>query len=144
MLAVVQSPDPRLHEVSRPVREDEFGPELDARMDEMVDTLRAERGAGLAGVQVGDLRRIILVHIGPGTEPEKMVNPVVVAASKLTRLDTEGCLSFPNRKVTKPRARQVTVEYRSPLGEVRKVTLFNFEARCVLHEIDHLNGKTIL
>lgn len=144
MLSIVLAPDPRLRTTSRLVRDDEFGADLDAVMDQMIRTLQSERGAGLAGVQVGDLRSIILVCVGEGRQPEKMVNPVITKASQALRLDSEGCLSFPGRTVQKNRPRRVTVEYRTPFGEARSLTLDGFDARCVLHEIDHLSGKTIL
>jgi peptide deformylase len=144
MNTIVQDPS-RLRVTSRPIRDDEFGAELDAVMDGMITTLYRERGAGLAGVQVGDARRIILVNLGPNMVPEKMVNPVIVRASRMRQADKEGCLSFPGRLATVTRPRQVTVEYRTPLlGETRSVTLSGFEARCLQHEVDHLNGKTIL
>jgi peptide deformylase len=144
MLPVVKAPSPILRTPSREVRPDEFGPELDAAMDAMVETLADEKGAGLAGVQVGDCRRIILVCLGPDQVPEKMVNPVIVKASKIRKSDVEGCLSFPGRKATVSRAVQVTVTYSTPYGQSCTRTLSNFEARCVQHEIDHLAGKTIL
>lgn len=145
MLSIVTAPSPLLKSKSRPVREDEFGADLDVVMDAMVVVLNEERGAGLAGVQVGDLRQIILVCLGPANVPEKMVNPKLVKVSSIRSASEEGCLSFPN-KLSRPisRPRQVTVEYRTPFGEQRVVVLSGFEARCVQHEIDHLNGKTIL
>lgn len=143
MLPILLSPDARLHQTSRPVHEDEFGADLDKVMGGMILALRKERGAGLAGVQVGDERRILIVNLGPDKIPEKMVNPVLTHTSKLRYMDKEGCLSFPGRTVQVSRARQVTVEYRTPFGEARTRTLSGFEARCLQHEVDHLNGKTI-
>lgn len=143
MLAIVLAPNPILRSPSRAVRDDEFGPALDAVMDTMVATLHREHGAGLAGVQVGDARRIILVNLGPNKVPEKMVNPTITQASKIRRTGTEGCLSFPGRFVTVSRPAQVTVEYYTPSGVKKSATLSGFEARCVQHEIDHLAGKTI-
>ena len=140
---ILLSPDPRLHEKSRPVHEDEFGVELDTVMNAMISALQKERGAGLAGVQVGDVRRILIVNLGPDKTPEKVVNPVLVQASKLRCMDKEGCLSFPGLLKQVPRSRQVTVQYQTPFGETRTRSLSGFEARCIQHEIDHLNGKTI-
>lgn len=144
MLPIVLAPDPRLRTMSRPVRDDEFGADLDFVMDQMILTLQNERGAGLAGVQVGDTRCIILVCLGPNKVPEKMVNPKLIKTSNVRASAEEGCLSFPGRTIQKSRPRQVTVEYNTPFGEVKSVTLTGFEARCVQHEIDHLGGKTIL
>ena len=143
MLSIVTSPDPILHTVSRPVEESEFGSALLAHLSEMKVVLKASRGAGLASVQVGDARRIILVVIDG--KVVEMVIPVITKASQPRRLDVEGCLSFPGQVSRQiPRARQVTVDYRTPSGEACSITLTGFEARCVQHEIDHLNGKTIL
>lgn len=142
MLDILRYPDSRLHQTSLPVREDEFGPELVAIMNAMVATMTAARGIGLAGVQVGDMRRIAVVTVGG--KPVSMVNPVVDHVSRIRHADVEGCLSFPGqaRKVSRPR--QVTVTFRTPSGETRTLDLAGMEARCALHEIDHLNGKTIL
>lgn len=143
MLNIVTSPNPILHTISRPVEESEFGPELLAHLSEMKIVLAKSRGAGLASVQVGDARRIILVMVG-GSVVE-MINPIISKASMLRKSDVEGCLSFPGQiSRSIPRARQVTVDYRAPSGEASSITLTGFEARCVQHEIDHLNGKTIL
>lgn len=142
-LSLVCAPDPRLKQPSRAVDASEFGHDLDSLMDAMIATMQVEEGAGLAGVQVGEMRRIVIVVLN-GT-PVKMVNPVLTAKSKTVQVDTEGCLSFPNRKVKRARSRQVTVTFQNPLtGEQVTRTVFGFEARAVQHELDHLDGKTIL
>lgn len=146
MLQLVTAPDPRLAQPSRPVREDEFGSDLAQHMEAMVGVMRQLQGAGLAGVQVGDLRRLLvmLMRQPDGTShPEPVVNPTITKQSRLRATDVEGCLSFPGKSRQVGRARQITVQYRTPWGEAREVTLSGFESRCLQHEIDHLDGKTI-
>lgn len=140
-LALVPLPDPRLHQVSREVRPDEFGDDLERHMRAMVDTMHAERGVGLAGVQVGDMRRV-LVAVLDG-EVVLMVNPAITQRSKVTQSDREGCLSVPGRVALRSRSRQVTVEYQDPQGGFASRTVRGFSARVVQHEVDHLDGKTI-
>ena len=140
-LPIIHAPDPRLKQVSRPVTDEEFGPDLDRRAHEMVATMVAARGAGLAAVQVGDLRRLIVATIN--NEIVVMVNPTITHRSKIVQVDAEGCLSFPKRVVQRPRARQVTVSYTNLRGEPVMTTLSGFPARVVQHECDHLDGKTI-
>ena len=141
-MTLVYAPDPILHTVSTPVPDADFGAALNAVMDRMIDIMRLHRGAGLSGVQVGDTRRIIVMMINSATV--KMVNPTIISRSKLRVSDTEGCLSFPGRTRAVNRARQITVGFDTPFGDPCSLMLTGFAARCVQHEMDHLDGKTIL
>lgn len=140
-LQMVFAPDPRLRQVSRPVGPAEFGVGLVACMQEMVETMFAAPGVGLAGVQVGDMRRILVCLLDG--EVVQMVNPVITRRSRLTHVGEEGCLSFPARTVNRPRSRQVTVDFHTPEGVPVSRSVSGFSARIVQHEIDHLDGKTI-
>jgi len=99
------------------------------------------KGLGLAAPQIGVPLQICVIAC-----PERvaLVNPKIVEAHGKS-LDKEGCLSFPGKKVQIERANIVTIVYESPFtgNEVRR-TFKGLEARCVQHELDHLNGKTIL
>ncbi len=141
-LPIVNSPDPRLHEVSRPVAADEFGETLATHMNAMIETMYANRGMGLAGVQVGDMRRIMIITIGQ--VPVRVCNPEIVKVSRLRTPLVEGCLSFPGKHNVVNRSRQVTFTYQDPRGNFHTQSLLGMDARCFLHELDHLDGKTIL
>lgn len=141
ILPIVHAPDPRLKEKSREVLPSEFGPALADRMSDMTHTMLNAPGAGLAGIQVGDARRILIATIGGVSVP--MVNPVLSHKSKLMATDREGCLSFPSRFKPVTRPRQIVVTFKTPFGEDQELRLSGFDARCVQHEMDHLDGKTI-
>ncbi len=128
--------DPILRKKARPVKK------IDERMrnllDDMVETMYEDKGIGLAGPQVGILRRVIVVDVGNG--PYKMVNPEIIERSEETDEDVEGCLSVPAFNGTVIRPRQVKVKYMDENGEEKEVLAEDLFARCLCHEIDHLDG----
>lgn len=148
-LNIVTIPSDLLFKNSEPVKDDEFGEELEKKMSEMTTTMYAEGGVGLAGVQVGDLRRILVADLGhvAGTgyrkESIKMVNPVLLESSEETITVPEGCLSYPGltQKVTRPK--RITVSYRTPDGESHEQEFEDFQAIVIQHEMDHLDGVTL-
>lgn len=105
--------------------------------EDMVETMYKEEGVGLAGPQIGMLKRIIVVDIGEG--PIVAINPVITAQDG-EEVDMEGCLSVPGKsgKVSRPYA--VRVEYTDLDGESQAIDAEGFLARAFCHEIDHLNG----
>lgn len=104
----------------------------------MVETMKAANGIGLAGNQVGVLKRIIVVLVNE--EPKVMVNPEVVFLSEETCKMEEGCLSFPEKFLELERPAKVTVKYRNLSGHPMLETHEGLTARIILHEIDHLSG----
>lgn len=107
-------------------------------MDDMVETMYENEGVGLAAPQVGILKRVIVIDVEDGNV-YKMVNP------KVTKMDgkqiaQEGCLSVPEKKGPVPRPMNVTVEYTDENGEKVELEAEGLLARCICHEIDHLNG----
>ncbi len=128
--------DPILRKKARPINK------IDARirklLDDMVETMYADKGIGLAGPQVGILRRAIVVDVGQG--PYKMVNPEIIEKSQETDEDVEGCLSVPAFNGTVIRPKQVRVKYLDENGEEQEVLANDLFARCLCHEIDHLDG----
>jgi peptide deformylase len=104
----------------------------------MVETMLANNGVGISGNQVGVLRRIIVVTVN--NEPKVMVNPEIVFYSENTVIENEGCLSFPGQFYDIPRSKKVTVKYRNLAGHPMLETHEGLTARCILHEIDHLDG----
>ncbi len=104
----------------------------------MVDTMLAANGLGLSGNQVGILKRIIVVLVN--NEPKVMVNPEIIFESEEIIKESEGCLSFPGEFLDIPRPSKVTVKYRNLSGHPMLETHEGLVARCLYHEIDHLNG----
>lgn len=148
VLEVLTVPHPILAAKAREVREDEYGPELLQRLTDMAETMYAAPGVGLAGPQVGDGRRIIVMDSGEkeerGQRLRKMVNPVIVERVPETITWNETCLSVPDFDVDVDRSRRVVVQWRDPLGEAHSEVLEDYEAVIVQHELDHLQGTVLL
>lgn len=128
--------DPLLRKVSRPVTK------IDDRvlqlLDDMVDTMNAANGIGIAAPQVGVLRRLIIVDIGNG-KTYRMINPEILEADG-SQIAVEGCLSIPNFNGTVERPEKIKVRYMDPDGKDNVIEADGLFARCICHEVDHLNG----
>jgi peptide deformylase len=107
-------------------------------MDDMLETLYAAPGVGLAAPQVVVLRRVVVIDCGDG--PILMANPVIVD-SEGSQPWTEGCLSLPGKQGKTHRPERVRVQYQDPRGQACEVTGEGLLAVCLCHEIDHLDGK---
>ena len=129
--------DEVLRKTCRPV--DEITPRIITLLDDMIETMRAADGVGLAAPQVGILRRIAVVEVEEGTVYE-LINPKIVAYSG-EQEGREGCLSVPGRWGTVKRPMHVTVEAMNRQGEIYQVTGHELLARAFCHEIEHLDGK---
>lgn len=129
--------DEVLRKTCRPV--DEITPRILTLLDDMVETMRAADGCGLAAPQVGILRRIVVVEVEPGVVYE-LINPKIIAYSGEQTGD-EGCLSVPGQYGIVKRPLHVTVEATNRHGEVFQVTGHELLARAFCHELDHLDGK---
>ena len=137
ILNIIKEEDPLLRERSREVTE--ITPRIIRLLDDMVDTLHKANGAGLAAVQVGVLRRIVLVEAEPGQLYE-MINPVIIERSEETQEELEGCLSLPGKWGITTRPMTVTVEATDRNGKKYTVTGSDLLARAICHECDHLDG----
>jgi len=104
----------------------------------MVEAMIAANGIGISGNQVGVLKRIIVVLVNE--QPKVMVNPEITFQSQETCKMEEGCLSFPGIFLEIERPSTVKVKYRNLSGHPVLETYEGLTARCILHEIDHLNG----
>lgn len=134
---LVTWPDPRLGQTAEPVRD--FGPELAALVQDLLDSLRAAPGLGITGPHIGVLSRVVVLELTPG-KPETFVNPVITeAAVDLARHD-EGSISMPGVMEPVERPARVTVRYRDAVGAEHEETATGFRAACLQHEIDQLNG----
>jgi peptide deformylase len=105
----------------------------------MKDTMHKADGCGLAAVQVGVLRRVVIIEVEEGVTYE-MINPEIVA-KKGKQEDTEGCLSVPGRWGITRRPAKVTVRYLDRNGKTKELTGEGLLARAICHETDHLDGK---
>jgi peptide deformylase len=145
-LDIVTLPDPILRKVSEPV--ERVDDELRALLDDMLETMYAAPGIGLAGVQVAVPRRILVLdvndHETEGPNPICMVNPEIVAKGGALRTYEEGCLSLPDIRVEIDRPAEITVRYVDRDGAEQELTAEGLLATALQHEIDHLDGKLII
>jgi peptide deformylase len=149
VLPVIQIGHPTLRERAREVREDELGsPELRRICDDLVETMRAANGAGIAAPQVDIPLRIFAVEVGDNPRyPYKprlglrvLVNPVVRPSSDETYDSYEGCLSVPDLRGLLPRHVEVDVSYRGLDGSEHVERFGGLSAGTMQHELDHLDG----
>ena len=108
-------------------------------LDDMVETMHKYNGVGLAGPQVGVLKRVIVIDLYDGEEPLKLVNPKIIKTKGEQEVE-EGCLSFPNEYAKVVRPKELTVEALDREGKKFKLKAKDLLAQAVAHEIDHLDG----
>lgn len=137
ILNIVKEGDPVLRKVSREVSE--ITPRIIRLLDDMKETLDDAQGCGLAAVQVGVLRRVVLVDTEE-TGLVEMINPKIIAYSG-TQEEAEGCLSVPGLWGITRRPMSVTVSALDRNGNKFTVTGSGLAARAFCHELDHLEGK---
>lgn len=128
--------DEALRRTCRPV--EEINLRVHMLLDDMLETMRAANGVGLAAPQVGILRRIAVVEVEEGQVFE-LINPKIVAYAG-EQEGAEGCLSVPGRYGLVKRPQHVTVRATNRNGEEYEITAHDFLARALCHEIDHLDG----
>ncbi|WP_395711930.1 peptide deformylase [Reyranella sp.] len=141
LLTILTAPDPRLKKKSLPVAA--VDDDLRRLMDDMLETMYAAPGIGLAAPQVGALQRVIVLDIDREdvkTGPLFMANPEIVEASDEDVSYEEGCLSVPEHYSDVARPARVRVRYLDRDGAEREMACEGLLATCVQHEIDHLDG----
>jgi len=120
---------------------------IDDRIKELVkdmfDTMHKYEGVGLAGPQVGMLKRVIVIDLYEDGEQYALINPVLVS-QKGEQIVDEGCLSFPNKFAKVRRAKEVVVEALNLDGKKVKIKGKDLLAQALQHEIDHLNGEVFV
>jgi peptide deformylase len=138
---------PTLREIAVPVRAFDT-PELHALVEDMLDTMRANDGAGLAAIQIGVLQRVVIFGLDyspryPTAEPVPqtvLVNPEIEPIGAERDPGWEGCLSVPGMRGLVPRYRQIRYRGFDQFGRAIDRTVADFHARVVQHECDHLDG----
>lgn len=145
LLTIVQWPDPRLAEICVPI--DAVTPEIETLAADMLETMYAAPGRGLAAPQVGVLHRIFVMDAGwkdGKSDPLVCINPMLQEVSEERVTQTEGCLSIPGVSADVSRPAQVQMVWTG-LNGARYVQSFDgFAAACVQHELDHLDGIVTL
>lgn len=134
-----KDPDPILRKISR--RVDVFDWRLWQLLDDMADTLRDSDGVGLAAVQVGVLRRIVIVDTGK--EILELINPEILSSSGMQE-ELEGCLSFPGQYGIIQRPMVVKIKAQNRNGETYEYTGEGLIAKAFCHETEHLDGKLFI
>src|SRR5688572_28213084 len=142
-LPILRYPDPRLHTVAKPV--DQVDARIRQLVDDMLETMYAAEGVGLAATQVDVHERVIVMDTSEShDDPRVLINPEIVAASQEMSLGDEGCLSVPQIYDKVPRHAQVTVRAIGRDGQPYEFTAEGLTAVCVQHEMDHLVGKVFV
>jgi peptide deformylase len=139
---IIKLPDRLLKKVSKPVTA--VTPEIRGLLDDMLETMYAAPGIGLAAVQIGIPQRLVVVDIVRDEDkprnPMAFINPEIVWASEELREHEEGCLSIPEVFDVVKRPAEVKVRYLDREGCVQEMHCEGLLATCIQHEIDHLNG----
>ena len=138
---ILTEPNKLLRQVSKPV--EKVGDEERALMDDMLDTMYDAPGIGLAAIQIGVLKRIIVMDIGRDEnkkEPRYFVNPVIKNKNVKKAKYEEGCLSVPDQFAEIERPNTCEVEYLDYAGKKQLLKADGLLATCIQHEMDHLEG----
>jgi peptide deformylase len=138
-LAILIWPDARLSQRCETV----VSEPLDDLIADMFETMYGAQGRGLAAPQVGVMKRLFVMDITwkeGVASPMVMINPTIMAAERSSTVMKEGCLSIPGVLVSVERPKAVTVQWTAAEGDIHMADFDGFEARCIQHEFDHLNG----
>jgi len=147
---IVIYPDKRLKLISKEVTE--FDNELHQLLDDMYDTMVSKRGVGLASIQIGVPKRVLIINLpdendddAPPIKSEtlEIINPVFIKKEGSCK-HQEGCLSIPGIYEDIERAEHVIIEYQNRYGEKQTIEDNDFLAIAIQHEIDHLEGKVFI
>ena len=122
---------------------DEITDKIKVLVNDMIDTMHKYNGVGLAAVQVGILKRIVVIDLYDDKGPIIMINPVITKTKGEQEVE-EGCLSFPNEFAKVVRPAEVWAEYLDINGKKNKVKAKELYAQAIAHEVDHLNGEVFI
>jgi peptide deformylase len=146
LLPIIETPDPRLRTVSKPV--ETFDAELQTLINDMFDTMYAAPGIGLAAIQVGVPKRLLVIDLQeqededgkPIRAPRVFINPEIVETSEQLQVYSEGCLSVPEQYAEVERPAVVRARWKDRDGGDHEAQLDGLLAICLQHEMDHLEG----
>lgn len=143
---IVEVPDPRLREISKPV--EDVDDELRALVSDMFETMYDAPGIGLAAIQVGVPKRVLVIDLQepdeeggePVRDPRVFINPEILQTADQEVPYTEGCLSVPDQFAEVERPDRIRARWMDLDGKVREEEIEGLLATCLQHEMDHLNG----
>ncbi len=149
ILPIIETPDPRLRVISAPVAT--FDAALQTLVTDMLDSMYAAHGIGLAAVQIGDPKRVLVIDLQePDPEdpegkriiraPQVFINPIFSEESEEHSVYSEGCLSVPEQYAEVTRPAEVTVDWHDVDGKAHRERMTGLMATCIQHEHDHLEG----
>ncbi len=136
---IVKDGDPVLLKTCKPV--EMFNRRLWMLLDDMADTMYDAEGVGLAGPQVGIIRRVVVIDVGE--DLYELINPEILEMSDETQYGTEGCLSYPGLYGYVTRPKTVRFKAQDRYGEWYEMEVSDLFARAVCHELNHLDGITL-
>ncbi len=134
-------PDPRLKKECEPV--EAVNDEIKTLLDDMLETMYAAPGIGLAAPQIGVMKSVVVMDVSDDKdkpEPLKLINPEIIWESEETSIYQEGCLSIPEQYADVERPAEVGMRYMDENGETHEIEADGLLATCIQHEIDHLDG----
>ena len=148
ILPILEAPNPVLRTISTPV--EAIDDELQQLIDDMFETMYAAPGIGLAAIQVGVPKRLLVMDLQepesdeedapPVKNPRVFINPQILEGSEQLSIYNEGCLSVPDQFAEVERPATVRVSWLDREGRIHEQTLDGLLATCLQHEMDHLNG----
>ena len=136
---ILTEPNKILREKSLPV--EKVDSDLQRLMDDMLETMYSAPGIGLAAIQVGVPKRVIVIDIAPKDQPKNpmfFVNPIIISKSKDNSIYEDGCLSVPGQFAEILRPDKCKVKYLDYYGQAKEIVAEGMLATCIQHEIDHL------
>jgi peptide deformylase len=146
ILPIIETPDPRLRTISKPV--ETIDAELQTLIDDMFETMYAAPGIGLAAIQVGVPKRLLVVDLQeeedeegkPIRDPRVFINPEILEESDEVQLYNEGCLSVPDQYAEVERPARIRARWQDREGKAHEEQLDGLLGICLQHEMDHLEG----
>ncbi len=148
LLPIIETPDPRLRTISTPV--ETIDDTLQTLIDDMFDTMYAAPGIGLAAIQVGVPKRLLVIDLQepesdaedapPVRKPMVFINPRIVEGSEERSVYNEGCLSVPEQYAEVERPAKIKASWMDRTGRIHEQELDGLLATCLQHEMDHLEG----
>jgi peptide deformylase len=146
LLPIIETPDPRLRTVSTPVETVDAA--LQTLIDDMFETMYAAPGIGLAAIQVGVPKRLLVIDLQeeqdeegkPVRDPRVFINPEILETSEDLQVYQEGCLSVPDQYADVERPATIRARWQDREGKVHKEQIDGLLAVCLQHEMDHLEG----
>jgi len=138
---IIIEPDPLLRKKCKSL--DKVDDEVKKLMNDMLETMYAAPGIGLAAIQIGILKRIVVIDVSKDKEKKEplfLVNPEIIKRSNKTSIYEEGCLSLPGQFAEVERPAECVLKYVDYNGKEKKLKADGLLATCIQHEVDHLNG----